>query len=237
MNVEDKLHCTHERAAEIMKHPETQLFLYILLIMKLIDDGDLNNVSSLSICTKRWLIFHRLKNSAILLCWDAEEWTKERWIISSQKQSTSLQLLTRRRIFSSNSDPQCLRLIKIALCTRIRLARQLRWTSSLGPTFSRIYMSRHAILSPNLDSRMVSQTISTLDISIMLAGSRPSNLSILRHKLVSSRVRGRDLKLEHLASESKSKSCWLLWNSWWERFRLVWYLTNLTSRNLSIHIS
>jgi len=26
-----------------MKHPETQLFMYVLLIMKLIDDGDLNN--------------------------------------------------------------------------------------------------------------------------------------------------------------------------------------------------
>ena len=28
-----------------MKHPEAQLFIYVLLIMKLIDDGDLNNVS------------------------------------------------------------------------------------------------------------------------------------------------------------------------------------------------
>jgi len=29
-----------------MQHPEAQLFLYDLLLMKLIDDGDLKNVSS-----------------------------------------------------------------------------------------------------------------------------------------------------------------------------------------------
>ena len=42
---EEKLHCTNERAAEIMKNPECQLYIYVLLLMKLIDDGDLNNVS------------------------------------------------------------------------------------------------------------------------------------------------------------------------------------------------
>lgn len=46
-NIEDKLHCTHVRAEEITKHPETQLFLYVLLLMKLIDDGDLKNVRDL----------------------------------------------------------------------------------------------------------------------------------------------------------------------------------------------
>jgi hypothetical protein len=35
------------RAEEITKHPETQLFLYVLLLMKLIDDGDLKNVRDL----------------------------------------------------------------------------------------------------------------------------------------------------------------------------------------------
>ena len=45
--VEEKLHCTTERAAEIMKLPECQLYIYVLLIMKLIDDGDLNNVSNI----------------------------------------------------------------------------------------------------------------------------------------------------------------------------------------------
>ena len=42
-NVEDKLHCTSVRAAEISQVAECQMFLYVLLIMKLIDDGDLNN--------------------------------------------------------------------------------------------------------------------------------------------------------------------------------------------------
>ena len=41
--MEEKLHCTNDRVTEIMKHPETQLLIYVLLIMKLIDDGDLKN--------------------------------------------------------------------------------------------------------------------------------------------------------------------------------------------------
>jgi len=32
-----------------MQYPETQLFLYDLLLMKLVDDGDLKNVSDLSL--------------------------------------------------------------------------------------------------------------------------------------------------------------------------------------------
>lgn len=42
--VETKLHCTRVRVNEIMQYPETQLFLYDLLLMKLVDDGDLKNV-------------------------------------------------------------------------------------------------------------------------------------------------------------------------------------------------
>ena len=42
-NMEDKLHCTAERAAEISLVAECQIFLYVLLLMKLIDDGDLRN--------------------------------------------------------------------------------------------------------------------------------------------------------------------------------------------------
>ncbi len=43
--IELKLHCTTIRANEIMEFAETQLFLYNLLLMKLIDDGDYKNVS------------------------------------------------------------------------------------------------------------------------------------------------------------------------------------------------
>ena len=43
--IEDKLHCTQQRASEIQKVAECQIFLYVLLLMKLIDDGDLRNVS------------------------------------------------------------------------------------------------------------------------------------------------------------------------------------------------
>ena len=45
-NIEEKLHCTAERAGEISQVAECQIFLYVLLLMKLIDDGDLNNVSA-----------------------------------------------------------------------------------------------------------------------------------------------------------------------------------------------
>jgi hypothetical protein len=41
---ETKLHCTHARTKEIMALPETQLFVYILVQVKLIDDGDFKNV-------------------------------------------------------------------------------------------------------------------------------------------------------------------------------------------------
>jgi hypothetical protein len=50
-SAEDKLHCKKERAAEIMGHPETQLIVYVLLLMKLIDDGDLKNVSRRQGCS------------------------------------------------------------------------------------------------------------------------------------------------------------------------------------------
>jgi hypothetical protein len=43
-DVETKLHCTKLRVGEIMQYPETQLYLYDLLLMKLVDDGDLKNV-------------------------------------------------------------------------------------------------------------------------------------------------------------------------------------------------
>ena len=41
--LEEKLHCTTERAGEISQMAECQIFLYVLLLMKLIDDGDLRN--------------------------------------------------------------------------------------------------------------------------------------------------------------------------------------------------
>jgi 26S proteasome regulatory subunit N3 len=41
--IDQKLHCTSQRALEIMIHAETQLFLYNLLLAKLLDDGDIKN--------------------------------------------------------------------------------------------------------------------------------------------------------------------------------------------------
>ena len=54
---EDFLHCTLDRAIEMMVHAETQLFLYDLLIMKLIDDGDYKNAKEFGD-----FVFARLKN-------------------------------------------------------------------------------------------------------------------------------------------------------------------------------
>lgn len=48
-DVSTKLHSTSLRAQEIMQYPETQVFLYNLLLMKLIDDGDFKNVNHHSI--------------------------------------------------------------------------------------------------------------------------------------------------------------------------------------------
>jgi len=42
------LHCTHLRASEITEHAEAQLFLYVILQMKLIDDGDYQNAKDFS---------------------------------------------------------------------------------------------------------------------------------------------------------------------------------------------
>lgn len=47
--IETKLHCTTVRANEIMEYAETQLFIYNLLLMKLIDDGDYKNVITESV--------------------------------------------------------------------------------------------------------------------------------------------------------------------------------------------
>ena len=54
---EEFLHCTMKRAQEIMEHAEPQLFLYDLLLMKLIDDGDYKNAKEFGD-----FIFARLKN-------------------------------------------------------------------------------------------------------------------------------------------------------------------------------
>lgn len=43
-DIDVKLHTTKARASEIVQYPETQLFIYDLLLMKLVDDGDLKNV-------------------------------------------------------------------------------------------------------------------------------------------------------------------------------------------------
>jgi len=51
------LHCSTERSEEIMSHPEGQLFLYDVLLMKLIDDGDYKNAKEFGD-----FIFARLKN-------------------------------------------------------------------------------------------------------------------------------------------------------------------------------
>jgi hypothetical protein len=56
-DIESKLHCTAQRAGEIMLFPETQLFLYDLLLMKLVDDGDLKNAKEFGD-----FIYMRLKN-------------------------------------------------------------------------------------------------------------------------------------------------------------------------------
>ena len=54
---EDYLHCSKERAEEMMTRPETQLFLYDLVLMKLIDDGDNANAKDFGD-----FIFARLQN-------------------------------------------------------------------------------------------------------------------------------------------------------------------------------
>jgi 26S proteasome regulatory subunit N3 len=57
VNLEDYLHCTMSRAEDIMTHAETQLFMYDLLLMKLIDDGDYKNAKEFGD-----FVFARLKN-------------------------------------------------------------------------------------------------------------------------------------------------------------------------------
>ena len=171
-----------------MKHPETQLLIYVLLIMKLIDDGDLKNVSlkfSLSIMNRR-------KNLVTLSWLDAEVWTRGQWITSLRKQSTSSPSLTKRKRCWSNSGLPCSRRTKIAACNRTRLDKQQRWTSSLGAIFSKISTSRLATSSSKLSSLRVYQTINMLAIFTMSDASRQSNSNTLRLRQVWFRVKGRD---------------------------------------------
>jgi 26S proteasome regulatory subunit N3 len=48
VKIEEHLHCTQARAEQMMKFPETQLFIYIVLQMKLVDDGDFTNAKDFS---------------------------------------------------------------------------------------------------------------------------------------------------------------------------------------------
>ena len=56
VKIDDQLHTTLERATDMTNHPEVQAFLYVLLLMKLIDDGDLKNVSISNTCIPSFLI-------------------------------------------------------------------------------------------------------------------------------------------------------------------------------------
>lgn len=48
VKIEDHLHCSQARAETIVKLPETSLLIYILVQMKLIDDGDFTNAKDFS---------------------------------------------------------------------------------------------------------------------------------------------------------------------------------------------
>jgi hypothetical protein len=56
-SIEEKLHTTTIRAQEMMQYPETQVFMYDLLLMKLLDDGDLKNAKEFGD-----FVYLRLKN-------------------------------------------------------------------------------------------------------------------------------------------------------------------------------
>lgn len=56
-NIEDFLHCSSDRQQELAGPPEVQLFLYDLLLMKLIDDGDYKNAKEFGD-----FVYARLKN-------------------------------------------------------------------------------------------------------------------------------------------------------------------------------
>lgn len=143
----------------------------------------------------------------------------------------------RKRSCSYKSDQLCLRRTKTVVSTRTRLVRGLQRTSLSGATFSRIFMNKHATSSLRLGSQRVFQTTSMLVISTMLDASRQFSLSTLRRKQVWSRVRGKDQKLELLASVSWCRNCWSLWHFWWVKSLRVQSLTNLNSRSLSIPTS
>lgn len=57
VKIEDFLHMTEARCSEIMQYAETQLFIYNLLLMKLIDDGDYKSAKEFGD-----FVFARLKN-------------------------------------------------------------------------------------------------------------------------------------------------------------------------------
>jgi hypothetical protein len=64
-SAETKLHCTYARTKEIMVLAETQLFVYVLVQVKLLDDGDFKNVSH-----RTHLQRFRPKSSATSFTWD-----------------------------------------------------------------------------------------------------------------------------------------------------------------------
>ena len=49
VSLNEYMHCKDDRSQEIMAHAEPQLFLYDLLLMKLIDDGDLKNAKEFGV--------------------------------------------------------------------------------------------------------------------------------------------------------------------------------------------
>ena len=91
MTVEDKLHCTAARAAEISQVAECQIFLYVILLMKLIDDGDLRNVSKIRLTVTDCVHDNRPKSSVISFSHESVELTRELLIPSQPRLFTLFQ--------------------------------------------------------------------------------------------------------------------------------------------------
>ena len=214
-NCEEKLHCTHVRVEEIMKYPECQLFVYVLLLMKLIDDGDFKNVSPF--CTLNFLF--RPKTLVISFSWD---WTTsaQRLLITSQlKQSTSVLLHTKKMVNWHQSDLPYSATINQAVSTMTKLVKQLLWTSSSEATLLKTCTNRLVTSSQRRPSLNRAQTTSMQGICITLARSKPFSLNTQKPKPVWSKVLEKDPKSALQASESLCKNFWLLLNCWWVKFQ------------------
>lgn len=187
-----------------MQHAECQLFVYVLLLMKLIDDGDIKNVSP----TLSWL-FSRPKTLGTLSSSGSTTLIRKLWTIWLPKPFTLPQSRMKSWVSCPLSGVLCSHTTSLPAWAMIRLVKLLPWILSSEVTFNRTSTNKLVASSLRRPSLSKAAITNTLGICITWVRSRQSSLSTQKPRQASSKASGKDQRLEPLDSAWLCRNFWL----------------------------